>query len=295
MDLKQWGKYQGLKSPVNLPKNNDDNSKKVIEPESEVNLQEVPSNLHAPILNQPKSNYNALYQNFPYLYSNPSQSGSTMVPDDQLNSSFVKSTKKDSIKNSESRNFDFIMNHLPLMIKNSKFSYNKSLDEMQSQRFVADPSAIIEQLSGISSFIENKGCSNYDFSLLGKRGNSIFSNTFKENANNDKSPEEDDKSFELKDNRDRRSTQKLNDDSTKGYGRNKGPKHDKKRKILKPNMDLSLEKKKPDEKSKRNYGAFVENQSKSSNKKHIANDQTSDIYTNNNPNNQSSGVVANCN
>lgn len=129
MDLKQWGKYQNLKKPAQASNNSNDilnlssteTFRKVKENQGSVNQVEVPSNLHAPILNQPKAIYNAQHQNFPYLYSNPSQAVSTMISDDPKNNSFVKPHKKDSMNNSESRNFDFLMNHQPLLCKSSKF------------------------------------------------------------------------------------------------------------------------------------------------------------------------------
>ncbi len=122
--------------------------------------------------------------------------------------------------------------------------------------------SIIEHALGYSNFMEKKCSNNYDFSLLGKRGNSIFSNGFKENPEEfvEKGVEVEDTSYEYSGNRERRSKQKFSEEATKYYGRNKGAKNDKKRKNSKAHTDLSLEKKKSDC-SKKN---FPENQNQAS-------------------------------
>lgn len=172
MDLKQWGQYDPNKSN-NLVKDGkspkiNGNSQLVNENCGEIPMDQLPSNLHAPIINSSKSKYSASQQMFPYLHSIPSGSQNNLFGNNQMKSTFMQSmNKKVSIPGLG--HGDFNLEGLEKFANNNSFVLNTSNmypGEDRPQR--------------ISSFknidpIQNNYPQRYEyFSELGKR-DSIYS------------------------------------------------------------------------------------------------------------------------
>jgi hypothetical protein len=101
MNLKQWGQFDP-NAPVNLNNNADSmkinrNSQLELENTGEIMLDQVPSNLHAPIINSSKSKYSASQHLFPYLNSMTPGSQNTLFANHHVKSSFMQSLAKNKV------------------------------------------------------------------------------------------------------------------------------------------------------------------------------------------------------
>lgn len=101
MNLKQWGQFDP-NTPVNINNHADSmkingNSQLELENTGEIMLDQVPSNLHAPIINSERSKYSVSQQLFPYLNRIIPGSQNTLFANNHLKSSFMQSLAKNKV------------------------------------------------------------------------------------------------------------------------------------------------------------------------------------------------------